>query len=125
MKLFELKQARSFEMWYYSVSRKQLLLRSNKSVDEGIESRLEVLFTGVISINMPTIVLLDCIYASEAKDAVIKGDLEFSKDLQIYQLGKVPVGYIASIYFQIDESNLEFYEPSRILTDVGVSKSIE
>ena len=46
------ESARRFQMWRYDVSHAQLLLRSVKS--EGHDSRVDVLFKNVRSINLPT-----------------------------------------------------------------------
>lgn len=43
---------RPFKIWVYSVSRSQLLLRSVKSDD--FPTRIDILFGGVASINIPT-----------------------------------------------------------------------
>ena len=43
---------RRFQVWLYSVSHAQLLLRSNKSNE--VPTRIDVLFKKVVSINLPT-----------------------------------------------------------------------
>jgi hypothetical protein len=53
MSIHLLNFERRFEVWVYSVSHAQLMLRGNRS--ETFTTRIDVLFKGVAAINLPTI----------------------------------------------------------------------
>jgi hypothetical protein len=67
MSTIDLKFGRRFQLWSYTVSHHQLLLRSTKSPRE--ETRVDVLFKDVWRLSLPT--LLEDVSIAEADDAFI------------------------------------------------------
>jgi hypothetical protein len=70
---------REFQIWLYSVSHGQLLLRSNRS--ERVSTRIDVLFKNVAAVSLPT--LFEGLSLAEATT-------DEARDLNI-QLGALPI----------------------------------
>lgn len=106
------RSERRFEIWDYTVSHSQLLLRSAKTNSE--QTRIEVLFKGVKLMNLPT--YLDGI-------SVEKGSGDFPPQLTgiardgdgLYRvLTRAFEGYVVAGAMFVHADDLDFNEPSRL-----------
>lgn len=105
---------RLFQMWKYTVSHQQLLLRSTKSPD--FPTRIDVFFKGVEQFHLPTI--LEGLFIREATEAEIGSlcslrEASFPKNVKVFVVrGRGYVGYIAASLTVFHEDQGEYNDPS-------------
>ena len=107
---------RVFEVWRYTVSHRQLLIRSNKR--NSFPTRLEVLFKNVAFMALPPV--MRGVTISECGAA---GD-ELPSCLNAFQISKPwyrietegSVGYVAAGAIATNEDDLGYEEPSSLLS---------
>lgn len=110
---------RFFQLWYYTVSHGQLLLRSVKSDSE--KTQVDVFFKNVKFVGVPA--LLKSMRVIEIDPEKIgsdswPGDLSFSGEGRYFQLaGDGWKGLIIAGFFDWDESENEHYEESAFLSN--------
>ena len=107
---------RRFQVWSYTVSHTQLLLRSTKT--EEAPTRIDVLFKDAVSINIPMLIddlRVDVLRESAVPDCINMGSHELS-GRTIYSVRGVNCdGYVVAGYFGYVEDEGEYYEPSSLL----------
>jgi hypothetical protein len=106
---------RRFQIWQYTTSHGQLLLRSPKSQDA--PSRIDVAFKNVAGISLPTVFDGLEIFKSEsdAEMPTILGVLSM-QDRSIFRVQGVGfTGYIVAGTILWNEDSGEYYEPSPLL----------
>ncbi len=126
--------SRLFEMWFYSPSHSQLLVRSNKWTDRGIDTRVEVLFGGVASLCIPSSFKGLSIAIGEAKDLdhppqadLLKYDVKLyivRDHLNIGNANEPFTGYVTADWLQWCEDELNHFDVSSLLKDVGIASSM-
>ena len=108
---------RSFQLWRYTVSHSQALLRSNKSDTE--HTRLEVLFKAVGYIQVPT--ALDGLRITEARrDSVdLDGlDISPSSDQRCFRIqSNTGSGVILALAVYFAEDGGDYSDPSSLFID--------
>jgi hypothetical protein len=109
---------RFFQLWYYTVTHGQLLLRSVKS--ESDKTQVDLFFKNVKFVGVP--VLLKSMRVMEIDPRTIDSDL-WSRDLfssvegRYFQLsGDGWKGLVVAGFFDWDESEKEHYEESSFLS---------
>lgn len=103
---------RRFQMWEYSVSHGQLLLRSTKG--RGESSRVDVLFSSVEGVKLLTSVDLDEI-AEQTESVAIEAGMwrRNSNENKYFRLrGPDGAGWIIAGTMTSHEDELEYHEPS-------------
>jgi hypothetical protein len=113
---------RQFQLWTYTVSHGQLLLRSTRS--EAHPTRCEILFKGVVRMDLPA--LMDDVEVEVAAE----GDVpSFALELGAYERwghlvyrvrGRGFVGYVVALGVWCAEDDGEYYTPSRLLEQSGL-----
>lgn len=106
---------RRFQIWQYTTSHGQLLLRSPKSQDA--PSRIDVAFKNVAGISLPTVFDGLEISRTESNSEVptILGALSM-QDRSIFQVKGIGfTGYIIAGAIYWDENSGEYDEPSSLL----------
>lgn len=107
---------RVFEVWRYTVSHRQLLLRSNKG--NSAPTRLEILFKDVAFMAVPPVMkgvtITECGAADDELPAGINA-LRVSKPWYRIEADGT-VGYIAAGAIVTNEDNLGYEEPSALLS---------
>jgi len=106
---------RFFQLWSYSVSHSELLLRSTKSAE--FPTRIDVFFKGVSALHLPEASNgLSITKASDAdirKLCTLRQSLSFGKDVNVFMVqGADFVGYIAALIALCHEDEGEYYDPS-------------
>ncbi|EFH88284.1 hypothetical protein [Ktedonobacter racemifer] len=106
---------RVFTVWKYTISHRQLVLRSVKDTKQGISTRIDLLFKPVAWMSLPT--GFSDLRVEEASPehvefmTTISGvTLQDSEKLFVLQ-GKQSQGYVAASLYALDESTREFDEP--------------
>jgi len=106
--------SRSFQMWKYTVSHSELLLRSTKA--SGVATRVDVFFKNVAAIHLPTI--MDGLAVSEATDDG-KSELDLQidpsrlKERKVFVIrGYDFVGYVIAGAIAWHEDDGEYHDPS-------------
>ena len=107
--------SRHFQIWNYTVSHSELLLRSTKSAE--FPTRIDVLFKGVKEFHLPTSFGgLSITVASEAevqKLCSLRQPLSFSKDVKVFKVqGDDFMGYVAALIVVCHEDEGEYNDPS-------------
>jgi hypothetical protein len=105
---------RMFQLWKYTVSHGQLLLRSTK--EPNVPTRIDVLFKDVSEFHLPT--LFHGLSIQEASDDQIR-DVCSLRESPTFNRGKVYrvkgtdfIGYVAASFCSCHEDEGEYYEPS-------------
>jgi hypothetical protein len=119
---------RRYQLWQYSVSHGQLLLRSPKDATHG--TRVDVLFSGVRSLNLPT--LIDGLSIEESKEpAAVRdvgnlgawstgGERASLNGYKLYRLkGPDCDGHIVAASVTHLEDEGEYHEPTRLVQGPG------
>jgi hypothetical protein len=111
---------RLFEVWSYTVSHRQLLIRSNKS--NSFPTRLEVLFKDVSFMSLPPAMngmsVIKCRKLDPKLPAFLRSASSSKPWYRIDAEGLV--GYVAAGAFVTHEDELEFHEPSGLLPPLSV-----
>lgn len=109
---------RVFQVWRYSVSHGQLLLRSTKTAE--FPTRVEVLFKSVAFMALPS--LLDGLLVSECASADLPACLKaISVERPWYKLSSNGnPSYVAAEVFFVSEDELEYFDPSPLMDDSGL-----
>jgi len=111
---------RRFAVWSYTVSHKQLLLRSTK--DHAHETRIDLLFKNVLYLALPT--LIHDLTVSEADAAtssrIVAGVASDSPrsldDKRVYVLrGRGPEGYVVASTVVHAEDTEDYLAPSSLI----------
>jgi hypothetical protein len=107
---------RVFEVWRYTVSHRQLLIRSNKG--NSFPTRLEVLFKDVAFMAVPPVMrgvtITEC---GAAGDELPSGLNAFQISKPWYRIETEGcVGYIAAGAIETNEDDLGYEEPSSLLS---------
>lgn len=110
-----LNSDREFQVWKYTVSHGQLLLRSTKSPD--CSTRIDVLFKGVSEFHLPaSFVGLSITDASDSEVRILctlRKTPSLQKDVRVFKLqGKDFLGYVAALAVFCHEDEGEYYDPS-------------
>jgi hypothetical protein len=113
-----IRSTRSFQVWSYSVSHCELLIRSVKSAEW--PTRVDIIFKGVEAVHLPT--LATQLSITETSDADIRkpptlrqGSL--GKDMKVFLVeGADFVGYVAALIALVHEDDGEYYDPSFFTT---------
>ena len=113
----ELRFARMFQLWEFTVGHKQLLLRSTK--DDRFRTRVDVYFKNVAVVNLPTI--CHGLTISEA-DGAQQQDLLSQVSQTGLSAGKVFLirgdrftGYVIAGFMDWHEDELEYDDPSKFV----------
>jgi hypothetical protein len=113
MKMPIIKSGRMFEVWRYTASHSQLLLRSNKGADS--TTRLEILFTNVAFMAVPPVMrgmtIVEC--GPDELPACLNG-MGISTPWYRIETGG-SAGYVAAAMVVVNEDELEYHEPSALL----------
>lgn len=108
---------RRFELWRYTVSHGQLLLRSNKSNEHS--TRVEILFKGVHAMNLCSLmrgISIGPCPAGSAEYALI-GAVNL-RDANLYRVATDDFsGYVAALAMFATEDDLDFDGPSALLRE--------
>src|SRR5688500_16208253 len=112
---------RRFQLWAYTVSHGQLLLRSNRS--EAHPTRCEIYFKDVVRLDLPKLmddVEVDLPPAAEVPAFALELGAYELGDRSVYRVrGRGFVGYVvAGVMLCEDES--EYHVPSRLLDPSGL-----
>ncbi|HEU5378087.1 MAG TPA: hypothetical protein VFV38_21910 [Ktedonobacteraceae bacterium] len=106
---------RVFAVWKYTISHRQLILRSVKDQERGISTRIDLLFKPVAWMSLPT--SLSDVRVEEASPEHVQFmtttsgvTLQGSEKLFVLQ-GNQTQGYVAASLYALDESTREFDEP--------------
>ncbi len=106
---------RKFQIWRYTVSHGQLLIRSTKS--DSVSTRVDVLFKGVLSINLPTLfngLTVEELRSAEAGDPKISLGAWNPLNMQVYEVsGSNYRGYVVAAAVFWAEDSGEYYSPSQ------------
>jgi hypothetical protein len=110
----ELSYERDFQIWLYTVSHGQLLLRSNRSAERG--TRVDILFKGVDAIQLPT-VLQGLTMAKtprpEALEISKKLGIRLRDSADVFVLrGAHYVGFVIAGAAFVHEDEGQHYDPS-------------
>jgi hypothetical protein len=105
---------RFFELWNYTVSHGQLLLRANKT--NLLTTRVEILFKDVLVLNLTARLkglTINVVSRSEVHDSLGSLDIE---GRSIYRVATADfTGYVAAASFFVHEDDLDFDAPSALL----------
>ena len=107
---------RRFQVWSYTVSHKQLLLRSTKT--ETAATRIDVLFKNVARINLPTLVDQLVIAALEREEYPegLNVGAQTMLERNVYSVcGRDWDGYIVAGTVVWAEDDHDFHHPSSLL----------
>lgn len=110
------KSDRMFEVWRYSVSHRQLLLRSNKENRWG--TRIELLFKNVQFMAVPPLFMsgLEICQCAADESALPDHLRKFPVKVPWYRLTGASVeGYVAAGAFFTHEDELDYCDPSGLL----------
>jgi hypothetical protein len=112
---------RVFQLWAYTVSRRQLLLRSTKSEEH--PSRIDVIFWNVLRVNLP--VTLRGLEISESSastnDFLAELPAESRRGQNLYTLkGDITTGSIVASGIDYIEDGGEYDQPSALFTPYGL-----
>jgi hypothetical protein len=106
--------ARFFQLWSYSVSHSELLLRSTKSAE--FPTRIDVFFKGVKEVHLP--ITSSGLSITEACDTEIQRlhplrRSPLDKDVKVFMVqGEDFTGYVAALIALYHEDEGEYNEPS-------------
>ena len=108
-----LTSERLFEVWRYTPSHRQLLLRSNKS--EGLNTRIEILFKDISVVMVVPVFSGLIISECEIKEYPV-GFAHSIGDRSLYKVESAEfIGYIVAGSVSIHEDELGYDEPSALL----------
>lgn len=107
---------RRFEVWKYSCSHSQLLMRSNK--ENTFSTRIEILFKGVDYMSIRSLLRGITITACMPGHDDFPADLsELSASTTIFRIASEGfTGFVAALVVFTKEDELEFFDESRLLT---------
>lgn len=106
----ELTFRRRFQIWTYTVSHGQLLLRSNKDSDN--ETRIDILFKDVAIVNLPTVLKNIDIKVAKEFDKHNGFDQEILKWRSIFAVNCDGFsGYVVAATIFLHEDEGEYYDP--------------
>lgn len=105
---------RFFELWSYSVSHHELLLRSTKSTE--FPTRIDVFFKGVEEIHVPTasngLSIAEISSADVQKLSTLRS-ASYGKHVRVFAVqGEGFTGYVAALIALWHEDKGEYYDPS-------------
>ena len=112
-----MQSTRTFQVWSYSVSHSQLLLRSNRTGELG--TRAEVLFKGVGAIQLPTVIHgleiseLPIEQAPTSVKDLLKDEDELGRRLYAVRSDGF-TGYVVAIAVFHVEDDGEYFTPSSL-----------
>lgn len=116
-----IRSRRRFQVWGYTVSHRELLLRSTKSKE--FPTRIDVFLKGVEEIHLPTV--LDGIWIEEASVEDLEQLPSQRKTMSLRNGAKVFVmkgnefvGYVVALGVWCHEDEGEYYDPSFFLTNI-------
>lgn len=108
---------RRFQVWGYTVSHGQLLLRSNKDRHEA--TRVDLLFKNVTIMKLPS--YFKGLTVSESTvEAIGLGDhqAEWTLNQKVYRLRAQGFeGYVVAGFMDVHEDDKEYYEPGAFFED--------
>jgi hypothetical protein len=107
---------RPFQLWKYSVSHKQLLLRSNR--DESRQTRVDVLFTNVSAMRVAThyeTLRVVIAIGDEAAEVLKSLGIARGPHSEYYVIGGDPKGFVVAGGFAALEDEGSFSDPSGLL----------
>ena len=108
---------RLFQVWRYTVSHHQLLLRSNKTDGDG--TRLEVLFKDVSFMAVPSLMRGLEVTLCNPSDVDLPFHVSTEHGSNWYRIStNGSVGYVAAVACQFKEDGLEYYDESGLLVEV-------
>jgi hypothetical protein len=114
MQIGEIGYERDFQVWLYTVSHAQLLLRSNRSDAE--QTRVDILFKGVNAVQLPTIMRgLNMSTAPRSKAVEISKTLgvPLSRNDKVFVLrGADYVGFVVALVAFAHEDEGHHWDPS-------------
>lgn len=113
----EVRFARQFQLWAYSVGHAQLLLLSPKPSDT--TNRIEVLFKNVAWVNLPTVMqelIIREVSEGEAPAMLEKVDRNALKNRKIFLVQSLSSkGFVIAGICAWGEDSKEYFEPSTLL----------
>lgn len=105
---------RFFQVWSYSVSHRELILRSTKSAD--LTTRIDVFFKGVEEVHLPAQsngLSIEEISGVNIDEFRRLRRAPFGKDVKIFVVrGDDFVGYVAALIALSHEDDGEYHDPS-------------
>ena len=108
---------RRFQVWRYTVSHGQLLLRSNR--DDRHATRCEILFKDVARMDLPTLIddlEIDAAAEAEVPASVKELGVDEVRDRTIYRIrGRDCLGYVVAGALAYAEDDGEYHSPSSLL----------
>jgi hypothetical protein len=111
---------RTFQVWFYTVSMRRLILRSTK--DEGHPTRIDVLLQGVTRVKLPTLMVgLSIRVASSTEQMAIEeaDGMALGPHDHVYVVqGQNYTGYVVGMVMAAHEDALEYSDPSGVIEDV-------
>jgi hypothetical protein len=112
----EFPSARLFQVWTYRVGHSQLLLRSNR--EEGLGTRIELLFKSVSAVNLPTAMSELAVRVLEGEDAAPQwADAEARTVYAVTFAGGE--GYVIAGAALASEDSLDYADPSAFADSLG------
>ncbi len=112
MNLLEFEITRTFRVWAYSVSHRQLLLRSPS--EEGGGTRVDVLFKGVDELHIQTVASGLSIQEAALDSELDSGQKHSPKKFVLKSAGWI--GFIVAGSVAVHEDNGSYDEPSALLS---------
>lgn len=112
---------RRFQLWAYTVSHRQLLLRSNKS--EGGERRCEILFKNVVRLDLPTLldgVEVEVAAGPDVPPSVLEVGADDGSERTVYRVrARGFLGYVVAGAVACAEDDGEYFTASGLLDQPG------
>jgi hypothetical protein len=114
---------RDFQLWFYTPSHSQLLLRSNKK--SKVDKRIDVAFFGVEAIDCPTLMhgklVIQEVECKELSSRYPQTD-RYHQNIKRYWLqGDCWEGYILAYNISCKEDDGDYSEPSSINMELDIS----
>ena len=112
---------RMFQVWGYTVSHRQLLLRSTKS--ETLSTRVDVLFKNVKAMCLPTLMdglVIELADGPETERITLETGFVANDETTFFSLATAHGGsYVVAGAVFADEDSGEYFEPSRYWLGMG------
>lgn len=106
---------RNFRMWRYTVSHRQLLLRSTQTED--FPTRIDVLFKPVHWMNLPTQLtglIFELADPEQAQSLSEASGMAFDQEAKVFVVrGSNYQGYVVAAVYDTDERTPSDHEPSK------------
>ncbi|GCE09234.1 hypothetical protein [Dictyobacter aurantiacus] len=106
---------RIFSIWKYTISHRQLILRSVKDKERGISTRVDILFKSVAWMSLPisfSDLRVDAASPEQVEFMTTSSGAILQDTEKLFVLrGKSSQGYVAASVYAFDESTREFDEP--------------